>query len=70
VKKLKGRSARKLQEEFKELSKQYWGKHFWAIGYGVWSTRNVSEEPFLVDLGLDFGLFLFLCLRERHLENE
>ena len=44
VKKLKGRSSRKLQEEFKELSKQYWGKHFWAIGYGVWSTENVSEE--------------------------
>ena len=44
VKRLKGRSSRKLQEEFKELSKQYWGKHFWAIGYGVWSTGNVSDE--------------------------
>jgi putative transposase len=30
--------------EFPELSKQYWGKHFWAIGYGVWSTGNVSKE--------------------------
>jgi len=30
--------------EFRELSKQYWGKHFWAIGYGVWSTGNVSKE--------------------------
>ena len=44
VKKLKGRSSRKLQMEFKELSKQYWGKHFWAIGYGAWSTENVSQE--------------------------
>ena len=44
VKKLKGRSSRKLQMEFKELSKQYWGKHFWAIGYGVWSTGNVSQD--------------------------
>ena len=44
VKKLKGRSSRRLQEEFKELSKKYWGKHLWAIGYGVWSTGNVSEE--------------------------
>jgi len=44
VKRLKGRSSRKLQEEFKELSKQYWRKHFWAIGYGVWSTGNVSDE--------------------------
>ncbi len=44
VKRLKGRSSRRLQEEFKELSKQYWGKHFWAIGYGVWSTGNISDE--------------------------
>ena len=44
VKKLKGRSSRKLQQEFKELSKQYWGKHFWAIGYGAWSTGNVSQD--------------------------
>ena len=28
VKKLKGRSSRKIQMEFPELSKQYWGKHF------------------------------------------
>ena len=44
VKKLKGRTSRKLQMEFKELSKQYWGKHFWAIGYGVWSTGNVTQD--------------------------
>jgi len=44
VKKLKGRVSRKLQQEYPELSKQYWGKHFWAIGYGAWSTGNVSEE--------------------------
>ena len=44
VKKLKGRSSRKLQMEFKELSKQYWGKHFWAIGYGAWSTGNVTQD--------------------------
>ncbi|HIP13643.1 MAG TPA: IS200/IS605 family transposase [Arcobacter sp.] len=44
VKRLKGRSSRKLQMEFPELSKQYWGKHFWAIGYRVWSTGNLSTE--------------------------
>jgi len=44
VKRLKGRSSKKLQMEFKELSKEYWGKHFGAIGYGVWSIRNVSQE--------------------------
>ena len=44
VKKLKGRTSRKLQMEFKALSKRYWGKHFWAIGYGVWSTGNVTQD--------------------------
>ena len=44
VKKLKGRVSRKLQQEYPLLSKRYWGKHFWAIGYGAWSTGNVSDE--------------------------
>jgi putative transposase len=34
VKRLKGRTSRRLQEEFPQLRKQYWGRHFWAIGYG------------------------------------
>jgi putative transposase len=34
IKRLKGRSSRKLQQEFTELKKRYWGRHFWAIGYG------------------------------------
>ena len=44
AKKLKGRSSRKIQQEFPELSKRYWGKHFWAIGYGCWSTGNITDE--------------------------
>lgn len=44
AKKLKGRSSRKLQQEFSELSKRYWGRHFWAIGYGCWSTGNITDE--------------------------
>ena len=40
----KGRTSRRLQEEFPKLSKQYWGKHFWAIGYGAWSTGNITDE--------------------------
>ncbi len=44
VKRLKGRSSRMLQREFPELAKRYWGKHFWAIGYGAWSTGNVTEK--------------------------
>jgi len=44
VKKLKGRSSRILQQEFPELGKKYWGRHFWAVGYGVWSTGNITDE--------------------------
>tara|TARA_R110001592_G_scaffold363293_1_gene683349 strand:- start:6128 stop:6562 length:435 start_codon:yes stop_codon:yes gene_type:complete len=44
VKKLKGRSCRKLQQEFPELKKRYWGRHFWAIGFGCWSTGNITDE--------------------------
>jgi putative transposase len=44
VKRLKGRTSRLLQQEHPQLQKQYWGRHFWAIGYGAWSTGNITEE--------------------------
>ena len=44
IKRMKGRTSRLLQKEYTELSKRYWGKHLWAIGYGAWSTGNITEE--------------------------
>ena len=44
VKKLKGRSSHHLQQEFPNLKKRYWGQHFWGVGYGVWSTGNITDE--------------------------
>ncbi|HNW69410.1 MAG TPA: IS200/IS605 family transposase [Bacteroidales bacterium] len=44
VRRLKGRTSRMLQQEFPELGKRYWGRHFWAIGYGAWSTGNITDE--------------------------
>ncbi|HKH20683.1 MAG TPA: IS200/IS605 family transposase [Gammaproteobacteria bacterium] len=44
VKRFKGRTSRLLQQEYPELKRRYWGKHFWAIGYGAWSTGNITEE--------------------------
>ena len=41
---LKGYSSRKLQMEYKELNKQFWGKHLWARGYFVASSGNVTDE--------------------------
>ena len=40
---LKGRSSRRIQQEFPQLSKRYWGKHFWAIGYGAFSSGYVTD---------------------------
>ena len=44
VKRMKGRSSRILQREYPSLQKRYWGKHFWATGYGAWSTGNITDE--------------------------
>lgn len=44
VKRLKGRSARILLEEFGELRKRYWGGHFWGIGYVTYSSGNITDE--------------------------
>ena len=40
---LKGKTAIKLFQEQKELTKQYWGRHIWARGYCV-STVGFDEE--------------------------
>ncbi|WP_044213756.1 IS200/IS605 family transposase [Flammeovirga sp. OC4] len=44
LKRMKGRTSRILQQEFPNLRKRYWGKHFWAGGYGAWSTGNVTDQ--------------------------
>ena len=44
VRYLKGRSSRKVQEEFPQLGKIYWGKHFWGIGYAAFSSGHVTDE--------------------------
>ena len=41
---LKGRSSRKIQQEFPDLGKRYWGQHFWAIGYAAFSAGEVTGE--------------------------
>ena len=43
IKRLKGHTSGKLQMEFPWIEKRYWGRHFWAVGYGAWSTGNITE---------------------------
>jgi putative transposase len=44
MKQVKGRSSRKLQQEFEHLRKRYWGRHFWARGYFCATVGRVTEE--------------------------
>lgn len=44
VKKAKGRSSRKIQQEFPEIKKRYWGRHFWARGYFSATSGNITDE--------------------------
>ena len=44
VKRLKGRSAKILLGEFPELRRRFYGGHLWSIGYGAWSTGNITDE--------------------------
>ena len=44
MQRLKGRSSRKMLEEFGELRRQFWGQHLWARGYFAASSGNVTDE--------------------------
>ena len=41
---LKGRSSRKLQMEYEELRRRYWGQHLWARGYFCSTVGTVTDE--------------------------
>jgi len=41
---IKGKSSRKLLQEFESLRKRYWGQHLWARGYFVVTVGNVNSE--------------------------
>ena len=57
MQRLKGRSSRKLLQEFTELSRQFWGRHMWARGYFAASSGNVTDEiikQYIESQGEDF----------------
>ncbi|MEM7403350.1 MAG: IS200/IS605 family transposase [Myxococcota bacterium] len=51
VKRVKGRSSRKLQQEFPHLRKRYWGRHFWGRGYFSSTSGNVTDD--VIDAYID-----------------
>ena len=47
MRRVKGRTSRKVQMEFPELRKRYWGRHFWARGYFCTTSGAVNEDTIL-----------------------
>ena len=44
MRRIKGRTATKLFEEFPMLKKRYWGRHFWARGYFCVTSGQITDE--------------------------
>jgi putative transposase len=44
VQMIKGKTSIKLQQEFKNIQKEFWGRHVCARGYFVASSGNVTDE--------------------------
>ena len=44
VKIAKGRSSRKIQQEFPDIRKKYWGCHFWGRGFFSSTSGNVTDD--------------------------
>lgn len=44
MQRVKGRSSRRVQVEFPELRKRYWGSRFWARGYFSTPSGNVADD--------------------------
>ncbi|AGI69092.1 putative IS200/IS605-family transposase [Octadecabacter antarcticus 307] len=52
MQRIKGRSSRRVQMEFPELRKRYWGRRFWARGYFSITSGNVTDDVILQYLEL------------------
>lgn len=44
VQQIKGKSSYKIMQERRDLSKIYYGRHFWGRGYLAVSSGNITDE--------------------------
>jgi len=44
---IKGRSSFKIQQEFPQIKKRYWGRHFWGRGYFSATYDAITEDTVL-----------------------
>jgi len=47
VRRVEGRSSRKIQQEFEHIRKRFWGQRFWARGYFSTTSGNITDEVIL-----------------------
>ncbi len=47
VRRVKGRSSRKIQLEFEHIRKRFWGQRFWARGYFSTTSGNITDDVIL-----------------------
>ena len=40
----KGRSSRKIQQEFEHIRKRYWNQRFWGRGYFSTTSGNITDD--------------------------
>ena len=52
MQRIKGRSSRRIQLDFPELRKRYWGRRFWARGYVSTTSGNVTDDSITLYLEL------------------
>ena len=44
MRRIKGRTSSKLFEEFSNIKKRFWGRHFWARGYFCVTAGELTKE--------------------------
>jgi putative transposase len=50
VRRAKGRSSRKIQQEFEHIRKRYWGQRFWGSGHFSTTAGNITEDVIMAYL--------------------
>jgi len=44
MQRIKGKTSRKIQQEYSHIKRECWGRHFWARGFFVASSGNITDE--------------------------
>ena len=44
MRRIKGRTSMRMFEEFPQIKKRYWGRHFWARGYFCVTAGELTKE--------------------------